>query len=84
MTVAAIFIQLANHSQPVSSGFALVLNAENSFEEVEAITKKVSGKAQAQTGASVESVINAIKMAIEGKASVIELKVISVHTELFG
>lgn len=84
MTVAAIFINLVNRSQPVSSGLAVVLNSETSPEEVEAIIKEATGNAQTQTGATIESISDAIKNAIEGKASITELMVITVNTEIFG
>ena len=83
MAVVAIFLNLANHSHSVSSGLALVLDSKVSFEEVEIVIKKVSGNAQAQVGATVESILDAIKAAVEGKALVTELKVITVQTEIF-
>ena len=83
MTVAAVFMNFANRSQPISSGSALILNPGVSFEEVEAIIDGLNHSLSVQTDTSIKATLNTIVKAVESKSSVCELKVITLDTELF-
>ena len=83
MTVAVIFVDVANHSQPIPSGIAIIPNAGINLEEIEIAIKEASRTAQTAPGATVETVLAALKSVVQTQASLAAFKVITLETELF-